>query len=129
MFSKQQCFKNCKEMDKHNRPVIVETPIEGMTDQHQVSLKCFDQKTRKVYYKQATFHTRKCVPARQVINMSSDAYDYMTSDFCPEWFRVSGKNPQQVWDAMSPEERLRIHLDRTAKHFGGIVDEYQILDD
>lgn len=64
------------------------------------------------------------IPATQKITMCKDAYDYMISSACPEWF----KNLKE-WKKMSEEQRLKLHLLRTCQHFGGKSFTYQIIDD
>ena len=71
-----------------------------------------------------TFHTRKCKPATQSLNMSKEAYEYMIDkDSCPSWSKP-GK-----WAAMSEKERLEAHLQRTVEYLGGISYTYQVFED
>ena len=64
------------------------------------------------------------IPATQKITMCKEAYDYMISDACPEWF-----HNVKEWRKMSEEQRLKLHLSRTAQHFGAKSFTYQIIDD
>lgn len=59
------------------------------------------------------------------INMTVDAYDYMTSSDCPEWMKWKLKE----WKKMTPIQRLECHLQRTCDHFNGKSFSYVILDD
>ena len=71
-----------------------------------------------------TFIPASTIPATQKITMCKEAYDYMISNACPEWFHnVKG------WRKMSEEQRLNLHLARTTQHFGGKSFTYQIIDD
>lgn len=71
-----------------------------------------------------TFHTRKCIPAAQSLNMSKEAYEYMIDkDSCPSWSKP-GK-----WAAMSEKERLEAHLQRTVEYLGGTSYTYQVFED
>lgn len=71
-----------------------------------------------------TFHTRKCKPATQSLNMSREAYEHMIDkDSCPSWSKP-GK-----WTAMSKKERLEAHLQRTVEHLGGVSYTYQVFED
>ena len=71
-----------------------------------------------------TFHTRKCKPARQSLNISKEAYEYMIDkDSCPSWSKPS------KWAAMSEKERLEAHLQRTVEHLGGTSYTYQVFED
>ena len=71
-----------------------------------------------------TFHTRKCIPAAQSLNISKEAYEYMIDkDSCPSWSKP-GK-----WAAMSKKERLEAHLQRTVESLGGTSYTYQVFED
>ena len=62
--------------------------------------------------------------AKQKITLCKDAYDYMTSAACPEWYhRV------KEWRKMDETARLELHLARTTHHFGGKSFTYKIVDD
>lgn len=61
---------------------------------------------------------------KQKITLCKDAYDYMTSIACPEWYH----NPKE-WRKMDAIQRLELHLSRTCHHFGGKSFTYQIVDD
>lgn len=130
-FSKQLCFENSEIEDiKTGEKRIVETPIEGMTDEHHFSLEFKDRKTGKPYKKWYTYHTRKCQPAKQVMNLCTEAYEYMISEKeVPSWFRTPGKSPVTEWKALTPEARLKLHLDRIAGTLNGVVGDYQVMDD
>lgn len=62
--------------------------------------------------------------AKKKIVLCKDAYDYMTSSACPEWF----KN-QKIWRKMPTLSRLEAHLYRTTEHYRGLSFSYQILED
>ena len=130
-YSKQLCFKNSEIVDKKGRKTIVEEPIPGMTDEHHLVVQHFDKKTKKHFHAHYRFHTRKCIPAEKVINLTQDAFDYMTSAGCPAWFRIreDKKKPQDVWRDLEPEQRLEFHLHRIAEAENAIVKSYQILED
>lgn len=112
MMTPQECGENPKNYDAHS--VVT-------------SAKCFDKKTNKSFYKKETIHfrTRKCIPAYQSINMSSEAYDYMTSASCPGWFN---KGVGQ-WKRMSSIHRLEEHLERLCKGLNGKSYTYVVFDD
>lgn len=70
-----------------------------------------------------TFHTRKCKPAAQSLNISKEAYEYMIDkDSYPSWSKP-GK-----WSAMSEKERLEAHLQRTVEYLGGTSYTYQVFE-
>lgn len=62
-------------------------------------------------------------PASQHINLSVDAYNYMTSSECPYWQKP------KVWAGLSPKERLEAHLQRLCEHHGGKSFSYVVLED
>ena len=61
---------------------------------------------------------------KQKITLCKEAYDYMTSVACPEWF----KNVKE-WRRLAPIQRLEQHLARTTEHFNGKSFTYQIIED
>ena len=69
--------------------------------------------------------------AQQRITMYQEAYDYMTSPECPEWFKTHKGRKEDIkqWCKLEPTKRLEMHLARTTKHFGGKKFTYQIIDE
>lgn len=65
--------------------------------------------------------TRKSKPAKQVIHLSEEAYEYMVDSETP--YQYKG-----VWKGLKPNERLRWHCNRIAESLGGTVDDIQVLD-
>lgn len=65
----------------------------------------------------------EAVPACKKINLTADAYDYMTSSERPEWYF------KKDWGLLSPTQRLELHLQRTCEHNGGRSFTYSILED
>lgn len=131
LLPKQLCFKTSIETVK-GKQIKREVPIEGMCEHTHVSVPHVDPKTGKKYVGHYDIYVPKCKPASKVINMSREAYDYFTSSAAPAWFRVSGKNrnqTQDAWKKLPEEERIRVHLTRTAESFGGELADFQILDD
>ena len=94
-----------------------------------LSVKTFDNKTKKYFYRKEPleFKTRKCKPATQVIKMSQEAYEYMTSTMCPEWFVYQGGIHK--WKQFTPEQRLELHLERLRKAVGGRAYTYVVFGD
>lgn len=124
MFSKEGCLKTTQETitTKNGRKRTV-TKVVGDWDK-------MEKHTMRVTDKDGTnpeiitFHTRKCKPATQSLNMSKEAYEYMIDkDSCPSWSKP-GK-----WAAMSEKERLEAHLQRTVEHLGGVSYTYQVFED
>lgn len=62
-------------------------------------------------------------PAHQHINMTEEAYKYMTSNAeCPCWLKP------KAWNSMSKKERLEAHLQRITEGLGGTSYTYQIFE-
>lgn len=65
----------------------------------------------------------EAVPASKRINLTVDAYNYMTSTERPEWYF------KKDWILLSPIQRLELHLQRTCEYNGGKGFTYSILED
>lgn len=64
----------------------------------------------------------KTKDAKQVIKLSREAYNFMTSNYCPENFK--SKN----WSQMGKKARLETHLKEIAEALGGKMLSYQIFE-
>lgn len=61
------------------------------------------------------------------IQMTKDAYEYMTSDEIPEWYhRNKGEKP---WKKLSNIQKINVHMKRMCEHFKGKSYTFKILDD
>ena len=69
-----------------------------------------------------TIKTRKCKPAGQSLNLSMDAYDYMTGKEAP--YFVKAKD----WERLTKKQRLEAHLKRICEELGGVSFTYAVLD-
>lgn len=115
--SKQLCFKN-------------NTPIEGMTEKFHAYVTEKNPQNGKPVSRRITLDICRRQPAMQVINISSESYNYMTDpSTCPEWFRVLGKNPSKEWKALSDIQRLELHLGRFAADLNGVIESYSVAED
>ena len=117
MFSKEECLKTTQETitTKNGRKRTVTKVVEDWDKM---------ENTNGTNPEIITFHTRKCKPATQSLNMSKEAYEYMIDkDSCPSWSKP-GK-----WAAMSKKERLEAHLQRTVEYLGGTSYTYQVFED
>lgn len=79
-----------------------------------------------------TIYTRKCIPAKEVINISKESFKYMTAkskkaqedkENCPSF-----ATPKE-WFMLSRKERLLAHFKFTAQTLGGEDFEYIIFED
>ena len=104
-----------------------ENPENYNSNKVLLSVKHYDKKTKKSFYKiePLLFKTRKCIPAHQSINMNDEAYEYMTSQSCPEWYPLGISK----WKKLSPQERLELHLERTCKALNGKSYTYIVFGD
>lgn len=128
MFSKEECLKTThKVIEKKTKAgkiykKTIEAKVEDWekTEKHSMRVANLDGTSPEII----TFHTRKCKPATQSLNISKEAYEYMIDkDSCPSWSKP-GK-----WAAMSKKERLEAHLQRTVEYLGGISYTYQVFED
>lgn len=102
MKSEQECSKNPKESYEKN----------------VISLRGAKQEKETFVY-----HTRKCVNAKQSINLSEEAYkDMISKEIIPSW-----EKPKD-WIKMSKNARLISHLDKICKSLGGISFSYKIFE-
>lgn len=62
-------------------------------------------------------------PSSQHINISVEAYEYMTSSNCPFWAKP------KIWANMSKTRRLEAYLQRVCEHVGGKSFTYEVLGD
>lgn len=124
MFSKEECLKTIQEpiTTKNGRKRTVTKVVEDWDKMEKHTMRVTD--TDGTNPEIITFHTRKCKPATQSLNMSKEAYEYMIDkNPCPSWSKP-GK-----WAAMSEKERLEAHLQRTVEHLGGTSYTYQVFED
>lgn len=143
MMSEQECSKLLKEpvinkkgkyagkqaVDKKGNPIWETKVVPDATkyNKHLLNVESAQGTTTLAVF------TRKSRVARQSINMSTDAYNYMISNELPEDFKVPAdskvKNPLLVWKSMSKKSRLEWHLARVASDLHGKVESYQVFDD
>lgn len=69
-----------------------------------------------------TVKTRKCKPAGQSLNLSMDAYDYMTGKEAPHFVKP------RDWEKLTKKQRLEAHLKRIVEELGGVSFTYAVLD-
>lgn len=69
-----------------------------------------------------TVETRKCKPAGQSLNLSMDAYDYMTGKEAPYFVKA------RDWGKFTKKQKLEAHLKRIVEELGGVSFTYAVLD-
>lgn len=124
MLSKEECLKTTQKTitTKNGKKKTVTKVVEDWDkmEKHTMGVTDTDGTNPEII----TFHTRKCKPATQSLNMSKEAYEYMIDkNSCPSWSKPS------KWAAMSEKERLEAHLQRTVEHLGGTSYTYQVFGD
>lgn len=122
--SKEECLKTTQKTitTKNGRKRTVTKVVEDWDKMERHTMRVAD--TDGTNPEIITFHTRKCKPATQSLNLSKEAYEYMIDKgSCPSWSKP-GK-----WAAMSEKERLEAHLQRTVEHLGGVSYTYQVFED
>lgn len=85
--------------------MIVESLKDGKKDAETINVK-----------------TRKCKPAGQSLNLSMDAYDYMTGKEAPYFMKAKD------WERLTKKQRLEAHLKRIVEGLGGVSYTYTIHD-
>lgn len=149
MVSKLESLKQLKKpvLNQYGKPVYrngkpaykVET-VDDYDKCDRNFIKIWDKDHKKS--ETLEYCTRKSVPARQVINMGEEAYNYMISDSYPEGFipphdfipnkslvKKGFGRIQQAWMLLSPEARLLWHCNNIAQELGGTVESYKVFDD
>ena len=128
MFSKEECLKTARKVIEKKIKAgkiykkTIEVKVEDWNKMEKHSMRVTDEGGTNPEI--ITFHTRKCKPAMQSLNMGKEAYEYMIDkNSCPSWSKP-GK-----WAAMSEKERLEAHLQRTVEYLGGISYTYQVFED
>lgn len=128
MLSKEECLKTTRKVIKkktkagkiYKKTIEVKVEDWDKMEKHSMRVANINGTNPEII----TFHTRKCKPATQSLNMSKEAYEQMINeDSCPSWSKP-GK-----WAAMSEKERLEAHLQRTVEYLGGISYTYQVFED
>lgn len=128
MFSKEECLKTThKVIEKktkagkiYKKTIKVKVEDWDKMEKHSMRVTNWIGDLSEII----TFHTRKCKPATQSLNMNKEAYEYMIDKYsCPSWSKP-GK-----WAAMSKKERLEAHLQRTVEYLGGTSYTYQVFED
>lgn len=127
MFSKEECLKTTQKVvnkkSRHGgfRKTTTDVLVEDLDkmDPNHVTVTDENGTNPETIH----FYTRKCIPARQSLNICKEAYLSMIGRECPAWVK------SDKWAMMSGKERLESHLQRIVKHLGGISYTYQVYED
>lgn len=165
MMSEQECSKQLRKpvinkrgryagkqaRDKNGKLLWYFERVPDLTkyDRHDIKVDSTEKKGEKGIL---TYYTRKFRDAKQVINMSQEAYDYFISSEVPHGYRaprsfkpyapirshldrktkkwVDGTSIEaQAWKACSPEQRLEWHLNSICASMGGRMESYTVFND
>lgn len=161
MLSTQECVKQLKKpvMSKRTGKQVKdrkgnllwryeEVPDLDKLNRHDIKISTTDKKEVEVI----SFYTRKTKPARQVLNISREAYKYFVSNEMPSnyhapkgfvpYMPTRSRNDRklkkwvegmpmniQAWKQLSTKERLEWHLNNIAQNFNGKVESYSVFND
>lgn len=117
--SERECQENPKESFEEF-PIKVEFKEKGRTK-----------------YERLVIRTRKNRLVKQSIQLSKEAYDYMTSNEIPDRklskrvpFKKNGKKrPTPIWETYTDDQKLRWHFKNIADSLGAVSFNFEILDD
>ena len=105
--------------------VSLSVSLQGSNTDPNVEVKnvvfVWDNKQKK--HVPVEFYTKGNSLITQTINISKEAYNYMTSKECPEWSKKA------EWLSMSKKKRFEAHLSRIANDFRGKVVHYEVFED
>jgi hypothetical protein len=112
---------------------VAENKPKEATELNTLKFKSFNKKAKKFVNEVITFRTRKSIPARQVLQMSKEAYKAMLEEpTSPKYSKVVAKVKGKlirVWDTMSEDARIRKHCELIAHDIGAIDFDYTVFDD
>lgn len=92
---------------------------ENLYNQHIV--KVFDEKKKK--WKTYNVNTRQAEPAKQVISMSKEAYNYFVGSENPVFIK------KRDWGRMSKNQKLKAHLNNIAESLDAILLDFDVFED
>ena len=112
---------------------VAENKPKEATELNTLKFQSFNKKAKKFVNEVITFRTRKSIPARQVLQMSKEAYKAMLEEpTSPKYSKVVAKVKGKlirVWDTMSEDARIRKHCELIAHDIGAIDFDYTVFDD
>lgn len=147
IMSKQECLKQLNEEVKDKKGHVLKdkkgnvrfrTRLVLDPEKHDChSVRVIDKNGRPEYI---PYYTRKCIPAKQVLNISTAAYLYFIHGEAPQGYHApSNFQPymslkkmsavKQAWEALPEDEKLKWHLWRTAETLGGTILDYVVYKD
>lgn len=114
MYSKQECFKNPTVKDENAKNNL------DLRKFNSFQIKLRDAKKVETH----RIFVRKSKPAKQVLNLSEEAYNYFIGQEKPEKYR-SELGP---WNKLTKNQKITWHCNNIAENLGGTVESWEILD-
>lgn len=102
---------------------VSESGEESPVNSREEVVEVYNEVSRRL--EKVKIRVKKCKPAQQAINMSSDAYRTFISQTKPFGF----KGTSHEWKNMKKNDRLIWHLKEIADSLGGILVAYHVFDD
>ena len=127
MYSKEESLKQLekpvknkagKVITKKGKPVY-KTVLVPDFDKHETFTLKLEEKGKVT---PTQVHVRKSKPAKQVINITEEAYHYMISKEAPAEYKGA------PWNALTINQKLKWHCSRTAEQVGGMMESFEVLD-
>ena len=128
MFSQEESLKELQKPVRNNKgkilkkkgqPVMRTVLVPDFAKNDSFTMKVNDSNEEE----EITVFVRKNKPAKQVINMTQEAYDYMISKEEPYGYRGP-----TMWSSLKKNQRVKWHCIQIATSLGGIFDSFQVLD-
>lgn len=118
MFRENECLKKIeRHLERNGKARLL---IDTVYDSDKTEKNILVSDKGDVY----TYHTRKCIPARQTVNISKETYTYMVgNDSAPSHIT------RKAWIGMSKKDRLQTHLKMIADDLGGTSYTYKVFED
>ena len=108
-----------------------ENKPKDYTEPNFLTIRTFDEETKKVKKETLVFNTRKSIDAAQVLKISQEAYEAMLEEpTSPKYNKVIAKVKGKlirVWDTMSEDARIKKHCAIIAHDLGAIDFNFNIL--
>lgn len=136
MYSQQEALKKLRKpvrnkkgkiVKKQGKAVLCDVWVPDFTknDVTEMTLRTSSEENPNVPQDtKLTVYTRKSKPAKQVINMTQEAYDNMLSKEAPYNYR----GEFGLWKTLSKNQKIKWHCMQIAKSVGGEFDSFQVLD-
>lgn len=107
-----------KIIKRNGKPVYTTEYVEDFTKHNSFTLKITDENNKEV---PITVLVRSTKPAKQVLNLTQEAYDYMISREQPYGFKGN-------WNALNIQQKLKWHCFNIAQQLGGYCESFQVMD-